>query len=414
MKTWITYPAAILLGFSAHMLLGGWGPYETLLDVVVPYARELGLFILFPVVFVLFASATASLRRYKDTAVVFSSTILWGLFTTLLLSFSGMALALVLPNGLAGFAAASPAMAAERFFDFSMLGSLFVSRNAFAQFTASDITLLPVMILALLAGIALRPDKEAIRPAYVTLNSFAEAMLRLSRLFTIIVGALLMFISADWFRTAGITQLLTGSAWYLLGLLIAAVAAVIVIIPLFFVLLSLLKGGNPFRVLLGVFPALLASGFSGSLLFGATPLIALSQHNAGNRKRVAGISVPILTIIGRGGSAMIATFTIIHLILAMGASSLSMRMMVFIALFSALFSFASSFSPSFEVPFIIMMVLKGIDVRSADLAVGGLLVLLPVISLASLVIDAAAVAFGSTFSSRIVSPDDRVPLDSLM
>ena len=111
---------------------------------------------------------------------------------------------------------------------------------------------------------------------------------------------------------------------------------------------------------------------------------------------------------------MIATFTIIHLIQASGNTQLSLRMMVFISLFSALFSFASSFSPSLEVPFIMMMVFRGIDAQSANLFIGGLLILIPVISLASLMIDAATVAFGSTFSSRVVSPDDRVPLESLM
>ena len=414
MKTWITYPAAIILGFSAHVLLGGWGPYETVVSLVVPYARALGVFVLFPIVFILFASATASLRRYKDTAIVFSSVILWGLFTTLLLSFSGMLLAMLLPNGLAGFRGASADAVTRRFFDLSQVRGFFISENAFTHFTLSNITLLPLLIPAFLTGISLRPDKEAIRPAYVTLNSFAEAMLRLARLFTIIGGALLLFISADWFRTVNINTLLSGSMWYLLGLLIATAAAVIVVLPLLFALLTLFKGGNPFRVLIGIFPAMLAAGFSGSLLFGTTPLLALSQHNAGNRKRVAGIGVPMLTIIGRGGSAMIATFTIIHLIQASGNTQLSLRMMVFISLFSALFSFASSFSPSLEVPFIMMMVFRGIDAQSANLFIGGLLILIPVISLASLMIDAATVAFGSTFSSRVVSPDDRVPLESLM
>jgi len=413
MKTWSTYPAAIILGFSAHLLLGGWAPYETVIDLVVPFTRQLGVFILFPVIFVLFTAATASLRRYKDTAIVFSSTILWGLLTTLFLSFLGMGLAMATPSGFTELpaTAAGPAM---QFFDLSSLGSLFINENAFMQFTLSTTTLLPIMVVALLAGIALRPDREGIRPAYVMVNSLSEAMLRLARIFTVLGAALLLFISADFFRTFSLAELLPWSSWYLLGLLIAIVGAIGILLPLLYAITTLFRGGNPYRIILGIFPALFSCAFSGSILFGTTPLLALSQQNNGVRKRTAGIGIPLLTIIGRGGSALIATFTIIKVITFIGASGPSVQTMIFIALFSALFSFSASFSAGIEVPFIFVMVLQGIQASSVAQAAGGLWVLLPLIRFSSLIIDAAVIGFGGAFSSRTVSPDDRVPLEELM
>lgn len=414
MKTWITYPAAIILGFSAHLLLGGWGPYHDVLGIAVPIANQLGLFVLFPVVFILFTSATASLRRYKDTAIVFSSTILWGLVTALLLSFLGMGLTFLLPAGFASLPVDADAASQFAFFDLSTLRELFVTQNAFRQFTVSGTSLLPIMVIALLAGLALRPDREGIRPAYVVVNSFAESMLRLARIFTVIGAALLLFISASWFESIPLRELLPWASWYLLGLLIALIAALFILLPLLFAVMTLFKGGNPFRIVSGTFPAFLAAGFTGNILYGTTPLLALSQHNNGVRKRVAGISIPLLTILGRGGSAMIATFTIIQVFQVLGAARPSLQTMLFIALFSSLFSFTSSFSLGFEVPFIILMVLQGIQSQAMGQMAAVLLVLLPFIKLSAGIIDAAVIAFGGTFCSRVVSPDDRVPFEEMM
>ena len=97
MKTWIIYPAAVIFGLAATLLLQDWQLYARFLDVVVPAAIQIGLYVLFPVVFVLFTSAVASLRRYKETFLVFSSALFWGLVTAIVLSLSGMALAMFLP-----------------------------------------------------------------------------------------------------------------------------------------------------------------------------------------------------------------------------------------------------------------------------------------------------------------------------
>lgn len=410
MKTWITYPAAILFGLAATLLLQDWLPYTEFLRIAVPIAKQLGLFVLFPIVFTLFTAATASLRRYKDTVIVYSSAIFWGLLTALLLSFLGMGLSILLPFGLH-----LPSTAASfdiTFFDFSSLPRLFMAENAFEQLTRSSISLLPLIILALVFGIALRPDREAIRPAYVVVNSFAEMMMRLSRIATVMGAALILLISAQWFlEFPGIT-LLKGSFWFVIGLVITMIDAVFVVLPLVFGIATLFKGGNPYKILFGVLGALLASGFSGNLLFGTTPLIALSQHNCGVRKRVSGISIPLLTIMGRGGSAMVATYTIINLLKASNVAP-SLQTLVVIALFSALFSFGASFSPGVEVLYIMALVMGGLQVNGESM-ISHVVILLPCLQMAALITDTAINAFGATFGSRIVSPDDRVPIEEMM
>lgn len=408
MKTWITYPVAIILGFSAQLLLGGSPYYEKLLDLSVPFVRDLVFFILFPVVFILFAAAVASTRRHKDTSAVFSLTIVWALFTTLILSFGAMFLTFLVPQGLISFSGASGEGLITQFFDFKALRGLFLSDNAFTQFTVSSFSLLPILVVAFLVGIVMRPNKEEIRPAYVVLNSFSEVAIRLSRLFAILSALFLIVISASWFRNTNITALLKDSYWYVLALGAIALATIVVVLPLLYTIFTLFKGQSPYRIGFRAYPALFSSALAGNLLFGTTSLIALSNQNNKVRKRVAATSIPILTIIGRGGSAMVATFTIIEMLKAVNQGPLSILTMIFIALFSALFSIAAAFSPGFEVPFIVMMVLYGFNYPSVSTAVGSLIILLPLIQLVSILIDSAIAAYGSVYISRVISPEDKV------
>ncbi len=413
MKTRITYPIAILLGFAASLLLGDWIPYQNFLSVTVPIVKLLGIFILFPVAFILVMSAVASLRRYKDTAIVFSSTILWALFTTLILSFAGMGLFMARPFSIAIQGAAGNSYQSS-FFDFSNLLQMFLSENAFSQFTLSNTTLLPVIVVALFIGIALRPDKEALRPAYVVVNSFAEVMMRLTRIITILGAIFLLFISASWFGEFTMEGLLRTNSWILIGLAIAIVATLGILLPLIFGLFTRFKGGNPYNVLLGVFPAILATGFSGSILYGTTPLLALSQQNNGVRKRALGLSIPLLTVIGRGGSALIATFVSLGLLTTLQGVQPTLQIMVFVALGSALFSLGAAFSPGIEVLFIILMIFNGVQASAVSIVEPQIILLLPLLQIIALFLDAAVIAFGSAFSSRIVSADDRVPLEQMM
>ena len=411
MKTWITYPAAVIFALAASFLLQDWQPYVTILEIVVPWARQLGMFVLFPIVFVLFTSAVASLRRYKDSFIIFSSTIFWGMFTSLLLSFVGMGLAMINPFRYTGLTPV--ASSSIQFFDFTTMPSLLLAENAFSQFTRSSITLLAVIVLAFVFGISLRPDREVLRPAYVVMNSFAEAMLRLARIMTVFGALLVLFIGAQWFREFPVEVLFSSNLMYILSMVVLMLAALLIILPLFYGVCTKFRGGNPYSMLLGALGAVFASAFSGSLLFGTTAILALSQKNCGVRKRVGGIVTPLLGILGRGGSAMMGTFLVIT-VLHSTSLTLSLQTMVFIALFSALFSLISSFTPGMEILFISVLVLQGLQADTSLLFSSGIIILMPALHLTALVVDTMVNVYGAAFGSRIVSPDDSVAIGEMM
>jgi Na+/H+-dicarboxylate symporter len=408
MKTRITYPIALVLGFVSSLLLRNWAPYRVVITTLSPIVKSLGVFILFPLVFVLALSAIASLRRHKDTFLVFASTILWALLSALILSFAGMGIFLIKPFGITlttvGGGTLSPS-----FFNFANLGRYFISDNAFHQFTLSSATLLPILVVAFFIGIALRPDKEAIRPAYVVVNSFGEVMIRLARIMTVWGALFLLVISAEWFMNYTIADFLQiNDFWLLIGLAIAVVATLVVLLPLLYGILTGFRGGNPYRIINGVFPAIFATGFSGSVLYGTTPLIALTQQNLGSRKRALGISVPLLTIISRAGSALIATLVSIGFITTLQGAVPSLQVMMTVALFSALFSLGASFSPGAELLFIFFMLFRAISAPALSVIEGKLLLLLPLLQILGLSLDAVVIAFGAAFSSRLTARDDAI------
>jgi Na+/H+-dicarboxylate symporter len=410
MKTWITYLAAVSMGYAANLLLGDLEIFKTIVGSVSPILLNLGMFLLFPLVFVLFSSGISSLRRQAETPLLFSSTILWSLVSTMVLSIFAAAVFFILPLGIDNVSAMGSdvaSLSSIQAIQPSQLFSLLITKNAFFQFIMTDQVLLPLLFIAFLTGFALKPDMEIIRPAYVVMNSFSEAMLRLARVFTSIGALFLGFISSNWFLENNLEELfyVNLSLFALIG--ISLVAALLIIMPLLFALFTGFKGGNPYRVLFNSLGTYLAAFFTGNILFTTTSLFALNRQNNGVRKRIVGTAIPLYTIIGRGGSAMIATTTAIALIVSVTGNLPAWQVVFSIALLSSLFSLLCSFHLGYEVLFIVVMVLRGLDVelQGAEMTV---VMLLPLLNGFGTLIDTAVATFGSTYTSRLVSPNDIV------
>jgi Na+/H+-dicarboxylate symporter len=357
MKTWITYTATIAIAFAANLLVGDLEILKSLVASAIPIILDLGMFILFPLVFILFTSGIASLRREAETTLLFSSTILWGLVTTLVLTSFAAALYLILPVGIENITTSgsdvstlSTINAIQPLQFFAMI----VNRNSFLQFIMTDNTLLPILILAFLLGLALKPDMEAIRPAYVVVNSLAEVMLRLARSFTILGALFIGLIAFNWFQTVDVEAQFFANLKFFAMIGITTVSSLFLLMPLLFALFTGFRGGNPYRVLFGGMSAYFAGFFSGNLLYAGASIIALTRQNNGVRKRVAGTAVPLYTVLGRGGSAMLATVTILALIVSFTGGLPSWQAVLSIALLSSLFSLISSFHLGREVLFFVV------------------------------------------------------------
>ncbi len=409
MKTWILYIGAVLLGLASSLLLGSWGPYGSTLQILVPLIKDISLFILFPVILVLYTAGSASLLRHRDTPVLYISTILWALASTLIITIAASLPLLAAPGSLFSIPLEGTGGAIDlQSPTYESIKALAISDNAFTQLTRSTTHLLPLMVVAAIAGYSIKPNYEAIRPAYVVTNSFAEASMRLSRVFSVFFAIPVMVLSAQFFASREMLSVLAQAVPLLVLYAGITLLTILVILPLIYSLFTGFRKGNPYIILFNGLAGMIASFFFQSTLESSVTLIALAEQNNRVKKRIAGTAIPLYTILGKGGSSLLASVSITIILFSTGSVEVSIRILLLLALFTSLVSLLSSFVPKYEVVFIMMIAYLGLG--AGPLTIPAILVLmLPAIQGFSAMINAAITLLGASFTSRIVSNEDPAP-----
>ncbi len=399
MKTWISYLAATALALAATLLFGDSTVFQQLMYTITALLVQLGGFVLIPLVFFGFSSGIASLRKDKKGFVFSRTTILWSLFSTLFLAISGAIVFRVFPtyfpaSSSAGADATSLSVLAPQ--SLSTLFESLLPINPFYTLANAESFLLPVIIIALVFGYFLKPNVEVIRPAYVTMNSLSETMFRLTRSFASAGHFFVFFGASYWFSHLQQEGTIFVAGRFLLMLLGSTFAVLLVVLPLLFAIATRFKV-NPYRVLYRMLAPALAALFTGSIFFSSPISIPLSRHNLGCQKRVSATAFPLYTLIGRGGSAMIATLSILSLLYAATATMPTDKVILIVALSSAMFSFASPLYLGYEVFFISIIALQflKIDLYGAEMT---LIALMPILNGLGILIDSYIAAFGATYT----------------
>lgn len=403
MKTWITYLAATAFGLAATLLFGDSGLYQRIMYTATALFVQVGGFILIPLVFFGFSAGIASLRKDSLGKAFSGTTILWSLLSTLLLS---GAAALTFRFFPATFPASSSAgsqasmIAAVAPQSLSTLFSTMLPVNPFYTLASAESFLLPIIILALIFGYFLKPNIEIIRPAYVTMNSLSETMFRMAGSFGRFGHFFIFFTSSYWFTRMQNEGTIFVAGRFIIMLASATALVVLIILPLLFSLLTKFKV-NPYKILYRMLPPAIAGLFTGSIFFSSPITISHTRHNLGCQKRVSATAVPLYTLIGRGGSAMIATLSITALLYAALGSMPSNKVILLVALASALFSYASALYLGFEVFFITIISLQflKIDLYGAEMT---LIALMPILNGLGVLIDSYVAAFGASYTCQVM------------
>ncbi|MGE4453997.1 MAG: cation:dicarboxylase symporter family transporter [Sphaerochaeta sp.] len=401
MKTWISYLAATALALAATLLFGDSTVFQQLMYTITALLVQLGGFVLIPLVFFGFSSGIASLRKDGKGGVFTRTTILWSILSTLFLTITAAAVFRFFPTyfpatSSAGSSAASLSVLAPQ--SLSTLFEALLPINPFYTLASAESFLLPVIIIALVFGYFLKPNVEVIRPAYVTMNSLSETMFRLTRSFAILGHLFVFFAASYWFSHLQAEGTIFVAERFLLMLLSSTFAVLLIILPLLFALVTKFKV-NPYKVLYRMLAPASAALFTGSIFFSSPISIPLSRHNLGCQKRVSATAIPLYTLIGRGGSAMIATLSILSLLYAATTTMPSDKVILVVALASAMFSFASPLYLGYEVFFISIIALQflKIDLYGAEMT---LVALMPILNGLGILIDSYIAAFGSTYTCQ--------------
>ena len=410
MKTWITYIAAMLMGLATSLLFGTFTQTAGILSSVSSYMISLGVFISIPVIFITLASGTASLMKDKKGKKVFGFSLLWSVVTAIILAFAAAVVFIAKPEGFPVTSSAGSApgtLLSHVSYMMGSAGSALYPLNAFWTLASTTRFILPLIIISWILGLALKPSADIIRPAYTTMNSFSEVMYRVSRTYTV-YGFFLVFItSASFFTDVYQEKTIFAVPEYAKLLTIAAIAAVIVVLPLLYAIFTGFRK-NPYKVLYRSIASMLM-GFTTSNIVAAIPVNeSIARQNLGVQKRIASTATPLLSVIGKGGSAFVAVLTMLTLFTETTESMPSASVIAITAITAAAVSFASSVSAGTEIAIITVITLQllGINLYGAENAI---VAFLPILGGLATMIDSLIVSFGNSVVATAVGTDVEIP-----
>ena len=415
MKTWLTYLAAAAMGLAFEFTFKDSAFFAACFNFSANLVLKMGIFIVFPLVLATMASGTASLSRKRgDTGFVWLSGIFWAMMTSALLA-TAAAFAFRLFPAAFPATSTSPELAEQADSVYQALSSSTSARlaaadpfsiNAFLNLFKSSDCLLPVVLLALVLGYALRPTSEIIRPAYITLNSLSEAMFRLAKKVAQLTWIGIFFLSGMWFRTIRQDGTVFSSWKFMMLCGITALGMLLVVIPLVYAIFTGFRR-NPYRQIKRLFSASTAAFISNNYLFSQSALYTDCRINLGIQKRVVATSLPIHSLITKGGSALVSTMCTCSLIYAINGAMPTALQTVTLALACTLASFICCLHAGYEVVFVTSFALRLLNIRlsGAEFAILGML---PLINGIALLFDVLLAGLGTSFTAFHLKADCHV------
>lgn len=414
MKTWITYLASILLGLATTLLLGDSIYISSLISTLSQIVMNVGLLLFIPLVLVGFSSGVASLRKDNLGSNNLKGIVLWSVVTALILPICATLLFTLYP---VAFPVTSTA-GQESFSDsllvsmFSSAGNQLLSGNPFYTLATASSFILPIVIISWILGYALKPNADVIKPAYSIVNSFSEVMFRLSRAYTVL-GYIIVYIASTQTFIALYQEKTVFVAPKFVAIFTSITALTsLIIIPIIYAIIT--KGKrNPykdtFRSLSAMFMALTTS----NILVTAPVIESTSRHNNGVQKRTASTATPLFILIGKGGTAVITTLSVLAILTSVTGSKIDINTTIIVALVSAIASFASSLAPGFEVMFTSILVFKltNVSLYGAEMTIMGLL---PFVNGLAVMLDAQIAMLGNVVAARFIKTDIKPPYKDIL
>lgn len=410
MKTWITYIAALLMGLATALLIEDSAEALNIASTVSSFMINLCICIAVPVIFITFSSGIASLGRDKLGKRAFLATVLWAIVTTLVMALIGALLSLALPVSFPiTSSAGNPQGILTNHVSYLISNglNLLYPRNALWSVISATNFILPVIIVAWIFGLALHPSSDIIRPAYTTMNSFSEVMYRISRTCAV-YGFFLVYVTSTYsFMALYQEKTIFVAPRFFAMLLIGTASIILIIIPFLYALFTGFKK-NPYRILFRSLSVAIAAFASNNIISIIPMAEGTSRQNIGVQKRVASVSIPLLAVIGKGGSAFISTASLISLFIATTGTIPSLSVMLIAAAAIAAVSFISSIAVGTESIFITVAALGflGINLYGAENA---MIALLPLIGGLGVMIDSLIVTIGSNVAANFIDTEMEVP-----
>jgi Na+/H+-dicarboxylate symporter len=181
--------------------------------------------------------------------------------------------------------------------------------NMFAVLGSAGGYLLPLLVLAVVLGLAFCHDRIVTKPAVTLFDSFSRIFYQINSFFAEFMGILLIAASIQALSSvlAGLNQTIYRPLLITIGMEILLATFVIIPAILWFF------GGhkNPFPTLYGLAAPALASLVSGDVYFSMGVLQKHAKENLGIRRRSNALAIPFAILFGRAGTALVTSTSFI-------------------------------------------------------------------------------------------------------
>lgn len=335
MKIWIKYLVGILLGsILAFFANADSDLFNSSVEFLSNLAIQFGRYSLYPVLFFGFTVSIYKLRESRHLLKLALTVFIFIIILAFFMSFLGLISVLIAnPSRIPIFVEETTKVEALGIKD-SIL-TLFPS-TAFEAFL-NGLYILPLCIFASFAGAGCAVDKNIAKPALTLFDSLSRIAYSVMAFFVDMFSIGLIALSVSWvikFRIMFASRFFTS----LIVLLIADFFVItLVIYPL--LLKIICRDINPYKVIYASFAPVFVAFFSGDTNLTLPILMRHSNESLGIRRRISSVVLPIFSIFGRAGTAMVVTISFIVILKSYSSLGISAKDMVWLLCISSLFSF---------------------------------------------------------------------------
>ncbi|UTC74194.1 dicarboxylate/amino acid:cation symporter [Treponema sp. OMZ 792] len=335
MKIWIKYLIGSALGIIIAVLSSSDSAFfNAAVDFASNIAIQFGRYSLYPV---LFFGFTVSISKLRESRSLLKLSIYIAVFI-ILSSFLAAFL------GLISISISSPPRIPIFVEETSSVENLGVMESFLRLFPSSafealmdGLYILPLCIFAGFAGAACAVDKNISKPALTLFDSLSRISYAVMAFFVDMFSIGLIAVSVNWFikfQAMLSTKFFTG---LVVLLLIDFFIIALIIYPI--ILKIICRDINPYKILYASIAPVCAAFFSGDTNLTLPVLLRHSNESLGVRRRISSVSLPVFSVFGRAGSAMVVTISFIVILKSYSSLGISVKDMFWLVGVSTVFSF---------------------------------------------------------------------------
>ena len=334
MKIWLKYLIGIALGVTFALVAGAENTlFVQASEFLSKAAIQFGRYALYPAVFFGFTLSIFELRENRSLFKLALITSLIICVAALLLSFIGLLSVIIhTPTRIPIFV--------ESISDIQALGIkeslLQLLPSSSFEAVINGTYILPLCIFGGFAGAGCAVDKNIAKPTITLIDSLARVAYAVLVFFVDMLVFGMVAVSAYWVvRFHEILQTAVFADFVIL-LLIDLLIVALVIYPA--ILKIFCRDINPYRVLYASLAPMLAAFFSQDTHVALSVLLRHSNESLGVRRRISSVALPIFSIFGRAGSALVITASFIVILKSYSSLPLSIHDMFWLMGIASLFS----------------------------------------------------------------------------